>query len=243
VSAASGNRTLGLDTLFADTFSPASTTSSVRSVTSSAEVAKQRQALKALSAYMKEDAFVHESPLRGFSHAYYNTIESHLRQLDNGEFDDPAVINKFAIDFANRYRRNLEALRARDAGDNSARPDAHWDYAWSRGEQLDYVPFLPEFMVESGQILLGKTAHIDYDLKLALTEALKYKIERDGLASSTPRSLERDFFAAGNHFETTTDKTADEMGIPDLFVGIGNSISDVPAHRRERFEEWVRSAR
>ena len=232
---------VGLDSLFRDGFEPAPTTASV-GATTAAELSKQRQQLKALSDFLKADAFVHEGPLRGFSHAYHNTIEGHLKQLDNAEFEDPAVINAFAIDFANRYRRNIEALRARDAGDFSARPDAHWDYAWNRGGQLDYVPFLPEYMIESGQILLGKTAHIDYDLKLALSEALQYKINRDGLAASPPRSLEKDFLTAEAHFETTTDQTAEEMGIPDLIAGIGSTVSDVPAHRRERFEEWVRAS-
>ena len=232
----------GIDNLFGDSFSRTSpSTHSVSRVVNREVLDNQRHELQELARYMKRDAHEVQSPLRGFSHAYYNTIQSHLSQLDHNEFSDPEVTNHFAIDFAKRYRRNLEALKDRAAGDSWAKPESHWIHAWERAEQLSYVPFVPEALDKSAHILLGKTAHIDYDLGLSLTEALRYKTNRDGVTSSPPRSLEADFIRAGDHFETTTDLTADELGLPEFLADIGNFVSDVPTHRRARFEDWVRS--
>ena len=224
--------------LFDDTFTRVATAPANRAEQPTI-LQEQQRTLAALAEYMRRDAFEERSHLRGFSHAYFNTIQSHINQLEKGEFSDPTVTNHFAIDFANRYKSNLEALKAQARGDTSATVEPHWSHAWNRAEQLSFLPFVPEALNKSAQILLGKTAHIDYDLKPSLSSALRYKSEREGTA--TARSLEPDFLKAGAHFDETTERTSSELGLPWALASVGSFVSDVPEHRRTRFEEWVRS--
>mgnify|MGYP000134872018 CR=1 FL=1 len=202
-------------------------------------LAQQRKTLEELDAFFREDGNNPQSPLRGFSLAYANTIQSHLYQLDTQSFDDPEVLNYFAIDFANRFRHNLELLHQAQASGEVSRADDHWKYAWAKGKQLDALLFVPEFVALSGQIILGQIAHIDYDLKPALTEALNHKTLRDGAASRDPRSIEEDLLTAGDHFDFTADRTAREMGIPWVIAALGGAISNVSGHRLQRFNEWL----
>ena len=197
-------------------------------------VANQREILLKLAETFKEQGQDPDNALRGFSHAYGNTIDSHLQQLDGGEFNEPEVMNHFAINFARRYQQNLDALR-----DPKGTAEPHWQNAWNRGKEIDLLP-VPEGAKKSAQILYGKTAHIDYDLKRSLTEALDYKAEHFEERGSEPNSLARDFLTAGEHFEDTANKTATEMGLPQVLVDLGNLISNVPGHRLRRFKEWVK---
>ena len=224
-----------------DTFGTSGLNATTRT-TSSAILDQQRATLEELGEFFRQDGNNPQSPLRGFSHAYSNVIESHLRQLDSQDFDDPEVINHFSIDFAQRYRRNLELLHEAEASGGISMADDHWKYAWTKGKQLDALFFVPEFAVRSGQILLGQTAHIDYDLKPALTQALNHKTQRDGAASRDPRSFEKDFLTAGDHFDSTADRTAREMGLPWVIATLGGAYSDVPGHRLQRYHEWLNEA-
>jgi hypothetical protein len=197
-------------------------------------VANQREILLELAETFKKQGQDPDNALRGFSHAYGNTIDSHLQQLDDGEFNEPQIINHFAINFARRYQQNLDALRDREG---TAEP--HWQNAWSQGKEIDALP-IPERAKKSAQILYGKTAHIDYDLKRSLTEALDYKAEHFEDRDCEPESLTKDFLTAGEHFKDTANKTATEMGLPQMLVDLGNLISNVPGHRLRRFKEWVK---
>lgn len=202
-------------------------------------VKNQRKILQNLAKTFKEQGEDLQNPLRGFSHAYSNTIESHLNQLDQGRFDEPEIINHFAIDFAKRYQKNLDDLKNAAATGQPSTAEPHWRIAWEQGKEIDALP-LPEGARKAAQILYGKDAHIDYDLKRSLTEALDYKSEHFANLDNSPATLGNDFATAGEHFNTTTIQTATEMGLPKALVTLGNFISDVPGHRLRRFQEWVK---
>ncbi len=202
-------------------------------------VENQRKLLQKLAQTFKEQGEDPQNPLRGFSHAYGNTIASHLDQLDKGCFNEPEIINHFAIDFAQRYQKNHDALKRAEATGQPSTAEPHWQKAWEQGKEIDALP-LPEGARKSAQILYGKHAHIDYDLKRSLTEALDYKIEHFANLDNSPATLGKDFATAGEHFNTTAIQTASEMGLPKVLVTLGNFISDVPGHRLRRFKEWVR---
>ncbi len=120
------------------------------------EATRQRAKLNEIAEFLHLDASRDDSALDGFSHAYHNTIQGHLRQLDAGRFNDPAVMNELAIAFAERYQHNIAAMRAWEKHDPSAAPELHWQKAWQCGRLVEQVPFLPDFVVASVQILIGK---------------------------------------------------------------------------------------
>ena len=100
------------------------------------------------------------------------------------------------------------------------------------------LPFF-ESIKKSGQILLGKNAHIDVDLKRSLSDTLAFKVNRDGKDSTSAGDLKDDFMKLGKYFSEITAAASREMGIPSLFRELGSAIADIPSQRTARFEEWM----
>jgi hypothetical protein len=91
-------------------------------------------------------------PARFFLGTYLRTTRAVVEALGRGDFEDPAWVGAWDVDFAERY---LDALRAHRAGDAVSRP---WLLAF------DADPTLPP----EGHVLLGMNAHINLDLPQSL---------------------------------------------------------------------------
>ena len=107
-----------------------------------------------------------ESALRGasdrraiFATAYLNMTEEIAARVGDSRFQDPAWVARYALAFANLYRR---ALLSYESGDLPAVPKA-WRASFEASQQRR-VLLLQD-------LLLGINAHINRDLAFALDEA------------------------------------------------------------------------
>jgi Family of unknown function (DUF5995) len=96
-------------------------------------------------------------PARFFHGVYLRTTEAVAAAIRGGEFEDPAWVEEWDVDFAARY---LDALAAHRR--DRAAPPRPWQLA------LCARPALPP----EAHVLLGMNAHINYDLPQSLVRVI-----------------------------------------------------------------------
>jgi uncharacterized protein DUF5995 len=132
-------------------------------------------AVDALVARMKELRAPLEAdrdPARFFLSTYLRTTQAVGAAIDGGEFEDPAWVSAWDVDFAGLY---LDALAAHTR--DPAAPPRPWRLAF--GARPDLPP--------EAHVLLGMNAHINYDLPQSLVRV----IPPEGFADPEVRALRR----------------------------------------------------
>jgi len=146
---------------------------------------------------------------------YALTIDSANRKLSNGEFENPRWVRSLIVNYANIYRRTIQAELQ---GKRSRLPRA-WQIGFSYAEKAPYGSWSAD-----RDLVYGINVHIAHDLVEALL------ITPTDFRSP---SVRRDYFLI-------TEALRGAMpAIWRIFVAHSNSLHLIPAIERELMVTWI----